>query len=209
MLLENLRFHKEETDNDPNFAKKTGFLCRTVCNDAFGTAHRAHASTAGVADYLPAVSGFLIAKELEFLGGALENPKRPFVAILGGAKVSDKIGVISSLLGRVDKLIIGGGMAYTFLKAQGYDIGTSLLEEDKMDLALELMQSAKDKGIDMLLPVDTMYASDFSNDADIETLGLADDKHGYQGLDIGPETRKIFCDAVKTAKTVVGTDRSV
>ena len=203
VLLENLRFHKEETDNNPDFAKKLASFAELYVNDAFGTAHRAHASTAGVADYLPAVSGFLIAKELEFLGGALENPKRPFVAILGGAKVSDKIGVISSLLGRVDKLIIGGCMAYTFLKAQGYDIGTSLLEEDKMDLALELMQSAKEKGIDMLLPVDTMYASDFSNDADIETLGLADDKHGYQGLDIGPETRKIFCDAVKTAKTVV------
>ena len=203
VLLENLRFHKEEEGNDPEFAKKLAAYAEIYVNDAFGTAHRAHASTAGVADYLPAVSGFLIAKELEFLGSALNNPVRPFVAILGGAKVSDKIGVISSLLERVDKLIIGGGMAYTFLKAQGYDIGTSLLEADKMDLALGLMQSAKDKGIEMLLPVDTLYASDFSNDADIEILGLEDDKHGYQGLDIGPQTREIFCEAVKNAKTVV------
>lgn len=203
VLLENLRFHKEETDNDPEFAKKLAAYAEIYVNDAFGTAHRAHASTAGVAEYLPAVSGFLIAKELEFLGGALDNPKRPFVAILGGAKVSDKIGVISSLLERVDKLIIGGGMAYTFLKAQGHDIGTSLLEEDKMELALGLMQSAKDKGIEMLLPVDTLYASDFANDADIEVLGPEDDKHGYQGLDIGPKTRELFCDAVKNAKTVV------
>ncbi len=203
VLLENLRFHNEEEANDPEFAKKLASYADVYVNDAFGTAHRAHASTAGVADYLPAVSGFLIAKELEFLGNALDEPKRPFLAILGGAKVSDKIGVISALLGKVDKLIIGGGMAYTFLKAQGYDIGTSLLEADKMELALGLLESAKAKGVEILLPIDTLYASAFSNDADIEVLGLADDKHGYMGLDIGPKTREVFCAAVKSSKTVV------
>jgi phosphoglycerate kinase len=203
VLLENLRFHNEEEANDPEFAKKLASYADIYVNDAFGTAHRAHASTAGVADYLPAVSGFLIEKELEFLGSALDEPKRPFLAILGGAKVSDKIGVISALLEKVDKLIIGGGMAYTFLKAQGYDIGTSLLEADKMELALGLLESAKAKGIEILLPIDTLYASAFSNDADIEVLGLADDKHGYMGLDIGPKTREAFCAAVKTSKTVV------
>ncbi len=201
--MENLRFHNEEEANDAEFAKKLAAYADIYVNDAFGTAHRAHASTAGVADYLPAVSGFLIAKELEFLGHSLNNPKRPFLAILGGAKVSDKIGVISALLEKVDKLIIGGGMAYTFLKAQGYDIGTSLLEADKLDMALGLLETAKAKGIEILLPIDTLYASAFSNDADIETLGLEDDKHGYMGLDIGPKTRDLFCAAVKSAKTVV------
>ncbi len=203
VLLENLRFHNEETANDAEFAKKLASYAEIYVNDAFGTAHRAHASTAGVADYLPAVSGFLIAKELEFLGGALNNPKRPFVAILGGAKVSDKIGVISSLLEKVDKLIIGGGMAYTFLNALGYDIGTSLLEEDKIELAKGLMDSAKAKGIEMLLPVDTVYASAFSNDADIKVLDDVEPKGDYMGLDIGPKTRELFSNAVKNAKTVV------
>jgi len=203
VLLENLRYHKEETENDAAFAKTLASYADVYVNDAFGTAHRAHASTAGVAAYLPAVSGFLIAKELEFLGGALNNPKRPFVAILGGAKVSDKIGVISSLLEKVDKLIIGGGMAYTFLKAIGYDIGTSLLEEDKMELAKGLMESAKEKGVELLLPVDTVYASAFSNDADIKVLDDAEPKGDYMGLDIGPKTREIFKEAVSNAKTVV------
>jgi phosphoglycerate kinase len=203
VLLENLRFHKEETENDADFAKKLAAYADVYVNDAFGTSHRAHASTAGVASFLPAVSGFLIAKELEFLGGALANPKRPFVAILGGAKVSDKIGVISSLLGKVDKLIIGGGMAYTFLKALGNDIGTSLLEEDKIELAKELMETAKAKGVTMLLPVDTVYAADFDNNADRKVIKRSDPKGGYTGLDIGPATREIFAEAVKDAKTVV------
>jgi len=203
VLLENLRFHKEETGNDAEFAKKLASYADIYVNDAFGTAHRAHASTAGIAEYLPAVSGLLIAKELEFLGGALADPKRPFVAILGGAKVSDKIGVISSLLERVDKLIIGGGMAYTFLKALGNDVGTSILEEDKIELAKDLMNKAKKRGVEMLLPVDTVYAAKFDNDADRKVFKRHEQKGGYTGLDIGPETREIFSEAVKDAKTVV------
>ena len=155
LLLENVRFHREETDNDPEFSKKLASMAEVFVNDAFGTAHRAHSSTTGIASYLPAVSGFLIEKELKFLGDALNNPERPFVAILGGAKVSDKIGVIDSLLEKVDTLIIGGGMAYTFFKAQGYEVGNSLCELDKLDLARELMEKAKTKGVKLMLPVDT------------------------------------------------------
>ena len=170
MVLENLRFHAEEEKNDPAFAKALASFAELYVNDAFGTAHRAHASTAGVADYLPAVSGYLIEKELKFMGGALENPQRPFVAILGGAKVSSKIGVITNLIDKVDALIIGGGMAYTFAKAMGGGVGNSLLEEDKLDLARETMEKAKEKGVKFLLPVDTVIANDFSNDANIKMV---------------------------------------
>ena len=163
VLLENVRFHKEEEQNDPEYSKALASMAEIYVNDAFGTAHRAHSSTTGVADYLPAVSGFLIEKELEFLGGALENPKHPFVAILGGAKVSDKIGVIENLLDKVDTLIIGGGMAYTFYKAQGHHIGTSICEEDKLDLAKSILEKAKEKGVKLLLPVDNHVSSEYSN----------------------------------------------
>ena len=161
MLLENVRFHREETDNDPEFSKQLASLAEIYVNDAFGAAHRAHSSTAGVAQYLPAVAGFLIEKELKFLGNALNNPERPFVAILGGAKVSDKIGVIDNLLEKVDTLIIGGGMAYTFFKAQGYEVGKSLCELDKLDLAKELMEKAKNKGVKLMLPADTKIGKEF------------------------------------------------
>ena len=161
VLLENVRFHKEEEENNPEFAKKLASFADIYVNDAFGTAHRAHASTAGVADYLPAVSGFLIEKELEFLGSSLENPERPFVAILGGAKVSDKIGVIENLLDKVDTLLIGGGMAYTFYKAQGHNIGTSICEEDKLELANEILEKAKQKEVKLLLPIDNHISSEY------------------------------------------------
>ncbi len=203
MLLENVRFHKEEEKNDAEFSKKLASLAEIYVNDAFGTAHRAHASTAGVADYLPAVCGYLIQKEIKIMGGALEAPKRPFVAILGGAKVSDQIGVINNLLEKVDTLIIGGGMAYTFIKAQGGSIGTSLCEADKLDLANELVAKAKAKNVNLLLPVDTVCAKEFSNDspsAIYPTNAIPDD---YQGLDIGTETREIFAAAVKAAGTVI------
>ncbi|MBO7253949.1 MAG: phosphoglycerate kinase, partial [Clostridia bacterium] len=203
MLLENVRFHKEEEKNDAEFAKKLASLAEIYVNDAFGTAHRAHASTAGVADYLPAVCGYLIQKEIKIMGGALEAPKRPFVAILGGAKVSDKIGVINNLLEKVDTLIIGGGMAYTFVKAQGGSIGTSLCEADKLDLANELVAKAKAKNVKLLLPVDTVCAKEFSNDspsAIYPTNAIPDD---YQGLDIGTETRAMFAAAIADAGTVI------
>ena len=203
MLLENVRFHKEEEKNDAEFAKKLASLAEIYVNDAFGTAHRAHASTAGVADYLPAVCGYLIQKEIKIMGGALEAPKRPFVAILGGAKVSDKIGVINNLLEKVDTLIIGGGMAYTFIKAQGGSIGTSLCEADKLDLANELVAKAKAKNVNLLLPVDTVCAKEFSNDspsAIYPTNAIPDD---YQGLDIGTETRETFAAAIANAGTVI------
>ena len=170
LLLENVRFHREETDNDPEFAKKLASMAEIYVNNAFGTAHRAHASTAGVASYLPAVSGFLIEKELKFLGQALENPERPFVAILGGAKVSDKIGVIDNLLDKVDTLIIGGGMAYTFIKAQGYEVGNSICELDKLDLAKEAMKKAKEKGVKLMLPVDTKIGKEFKADTESKTV---------------------------------------
>ena len=196
MLLENVRFHKEEEKNDPAFAKELASLAELYVNDAFGTAHRAHASTAGVADYLPAVCGFLIEKEIGFLGGALEDPKRPFTAILGGAKVSDKIGVIRSLLEKVDSLLIGGGMAYTFIKAQGGAIGDSLCEEDKLDLARDLLAEAEEKGVRLLLPVDTVIADAFSEEANTRTVAAGEIPDGWQGLDIGEATRELFAQEI-------------
>ena len=203
MLLENVRFDPREEKNDPAFARELASLAELYVNDAFGTAHRAHASTAGVADYLPAVCGFLIEKELSFLGGALEEPARPFAAILGGAKVSDKIGVIRSLLAKVDSLLIGGGMAYTFIKAQGGQIGGSLCEEDKLDLARELLAEAEEKGVRLLLPVDTVIADAFREDAATRVVPAGQISDGWQGLDIGPETRALFAAEVKQAATVV------
>ena len=203
MLLENVRFDAREEKNDPEFAKELASLAELYVNDAFGTAHRAHASTAGVADYLPAVCGFLIEKEIGFLGGALENPKRPFVAILGGAKVSDKIGVIRSLLEKVDSLVIGGGMAYTFVKAQGGAIGDSLCEEDKLDLARQLLAEAEAKGVRLLLPVDTVIADAFSEEANTRTVTAGEIPDGWQGLDIGEATRELFAQEIKSAATVV------
>jgi len=203
VLLENVRFHAEEEKNDANFAKELANMAEIYVNDAFGTAHRAHGSTAGVADYLPAVSGFLIEKELEFLGGALENPKKPFVAILGGAKVSDKIGVIENLIEKVDTLIIGGGMAYTFFKAKGLNIGTSICEEDKIDLAKSLLEKAKAKGVKLLLPVDNKVAKEFSNEAEYIEVSSEEIPDGYMGMDIGTKTIENFKEVLKDAKTVV------
>ncbi len=203
MLLENLRFHAEEEKNDPDFARALASYADLYVNDAFGTAHRAHASTAGVAAYLPAVSGFLIEKELKFMGGALENPQRPFVAILGGAKVSSKIGVITNLIDKCDALIIGGGMAYTFAKAMGGNVGNSLLEEDKIDLAKEMMEKAKAKGIKFLLPTDTVAADNFANDANTQVVPTGAIPDGWEGVDIGPETQKLFAETIKGARTVV------
>ena len=203
MLLENLRFDKGEEKNDPEFAKALASLADVYVSDAFGTVHRAHASTAGVAAYLPAVSGFLIQKELEIMGGALANPKRPLVAILGGAKVSSKIGVINNLLDIADTIIIGGGMAYTFIKAMGGSVGTSLLEEDRLDYCREMMDKAKAKGVKFLLPVDTLCAAEFSADAKpelVDTMAIPDDR---MGMDIGPKTIALFSDAVKDAGTVI------
>ncbi len=203
LLLENVRFHREETDNDPEFAKKLASMAEIYVNDAFGTAHRAHASTAGVASYLPAVSGFLIEKELKFLGEALENPERPFVAILGGAKVSDKIGVIDNLLDKVDTLIIGGGMAYTFIKAQGYEVGNSICELDKLDLAKEAMEKAKEKGVKLMLPVDTKIGKEFKADTESKTVLSTEIPEGWEGFDIGEQTIKEYEEELKKAKTVV------
>ena len=205
LLLENVRFHKEK--NDPAFAKQLASLAEIYVNDAFGTAHRAHASTAGVADYLPAVCGYLIEKEISVMGGALNNPTRPFVAILGGAKVADKLKVIENLLTKVDTLIIGGGMAYTFLAAQGKGIGTSLYDAEKLDYCKDMLKKAEEKGVKLLLPVDTVVASAFPDpiDAPVETeivcsSAIPADK---MGLDIGPKTRELFAEAAKTAKTVI------
>ena len=203
MLLENVRFHREETDNDPEFAKELASMAEVFVNDAFGTAHRAHASTEGVSHYLPSVSGFLIEKELKFLGDALNNPERPFVAILGGAKVSDKIGVIDSLLEKVDTLMIGGGMAYTFFKAQGYEVGNSLCEPDKCDLALSLMNKAKEKGVKFLLPIDTKIGKEFKPDTESKTVAWTEIPEGWEGFDIGEKTIEMFKDELKSAKTVV------
>ena len=203
VLLENVRFHKEEEQNDPEYSKALASMAEIYVNDAFGTAHRAHSSTTGVADYLPAVSGFLIEKELEFLGGALENPKHPFVAILGGAKVSDKIGVIENLLDKVDTLIIGGGMAYTFYKAQGHHTGTSICEEDKLDLARSILEKAKQKGVELLLPVDNHVSSEYSNNGEEKIVNSTEIPDGFMGLDIGPKTIEKFEEAVKDAKTVI------
>ena len=205
MLLENLRFDPREEKNDPSFAEELASMAELYVSDAFGTVHRAHASTAGVAAYLPAVSGLLVAKELEVMGGALNNPKRPFVAVLGGAKVSDKIGVINNLLDKADTIIIGGGMAYTFAKAQGGSIGKSLCEEDKLDYAREMIAKAEKNGVKLLLPSDTMAADDFSNDAKRQVVSTMAIPDGWEGMDIGPDTIRTFCDAVKGAGTVVWT----
>lgn len=203
MLLENTRFEKGETKNDPALAKELASMAEVYVSDAFGSVHRAHASTAGVAAYLPAVSGLLVAKELEVMGKALDDPKRPFVAVLGGAKVSDKIAVINNLLEKADTVIIGGGMAYTFAKAQGGSIGKSLCEDDKLDYALEMIEKAKKNGVKLLLPTDTVAADDFSNDAKRQVVSTMAIPDGWEGMDIGPDTSKVFCDAVKGAGTVV------
>ncbi len=203
MLLENVRFHREETDNDPEFAKKLADMAEIYVSDAFGAVHRAHASTAGVAQYLPAVSGLLIEKELKFLGNAVTNPERPFVAILGGAKVSDKIGVIASLLEKVDTLIIGGGMAYTFFKAQGYEVGNSLCELDKLELAKELMEKAKAKGVKLMLPVDTKVGKEFKPDTESKTVSWTEIPADWEGFDIGEKSIEMFSEEIKKAKTVV------
>ena len=203
MLLENVRFHREETDNDPQFAKQLAEMAEVYVNDAFGAAHRAHSSTAGVAAYLPAVSGFLIEKELKFLGNAVTNPERPFVAILGGAKVSDKIGVIDSLLEKVDTLIIGGGMAYTFFKAQGYEVGNSICELDKLDLATNLMKKAQEKGVKFMLPVDTKVGKEFKPDTESKTVKYTEIPAEWEGFDIGEETIRMFSEEIRKAKTVV------
>lgn len=207
MLLENVRFHAEEEKNDPEFAKQLASLAEIYVNDAFGTAHRAHASTAGVADYLPAVCGFLIQKEIDVMGKALEDPDRPFVAILGGAKVADKLTVIENLLGKVNTLIIGGGMAYTFLAAQGKSIGTSLFDDTKLDYCKEMLAKAEKNGVKLLLPVDTVVAKAFPDpiDAAIDVKTVPSDSipADMMGLDIGEKTRELFADAIKSAKTVV------
>ena len=203
VLLENVRFHAEEEKNDPAFAKELASLAELYVNDAFGAAHRAHASTAGVANYLPAVSGFLIQKELEIIGGALANPKRPLVAVLGGSKVSSKIGVINNLLELADTVIIGGGMAYTFAKAQGGEIGTSLLEEDWMDYANEMIKKAADKGVKLLLPVDNVCAAEYSADAKPQVYPAGKIPADKMGMDIGPETRKLYAKAIEGAGTVI------
>ncbi|HIR68165.1 MAG TPA: phosphoglycerate kinase [Candidatus Pelethousia gallinarum] len=203
LLLENLRFHKEEEKNDPEFAKELASLAEIYVSDAFGTVHRAHASTAGVAAYLPAVAGFLIGKELSIMGQALEDPQRPFVAILGGAKVADKIGVIKNLLQKCDSLIIGGGMAYTFFAAQGYGIGDSLLDKDSIGLAKDLMAEAESRGVKLLLPVDTVVAKEFAADAEHKTVKVNEIPDGWQGLDIGEESRKLFAGVIESAKTVI------
>ena len=207
MLLENLRFDPREEKNDPSFAKELASMAELYVSDAFGTVHRAHASTAGVAAFLPAVSGLLVARELEVMGGALDNPKRPFVAVLGGAKVSDKINVINNLLDKADTVIIGGGMAYTFAKAQGGSIGKSLCEDDKLDYARQMIAKAQEKGVKLLLPVDAVCIKDFPDpiDAPVETtvVPVTAIPADMEGCDIGPESMKLFADAVKASKTVV------
>ena len=203
MLLENVRFHREETDNDPEFAKKLASMAEIFVNDAFGTAHRAHASTTGIADYIPGVAGFLIEKELKFLGNAINNPERPFVAILGGAKVSDKIGVIDSLLDKVDTLMIGGGMAYTFFKAQGYNVGNSLCEVEKTGLALQAMEKAKAKGVKLLLPIDTKVGKEFKPDTESKTVAWTEIPDEWEGFDIGEKTIEMFKNELQNAKTVI------
>ena len=203
LLLENVRFHAEETKNDPEFSKALASLAEIYVNDAFGSAHRAHSSTTGVADYLPAVGGYLIRKELEYIGGALENPQRPLVAILGGAKVSDKIGVITNLMEKVDTLIVGGGMAYTFFAAKGYSVGTSICEEDKIDLAKEMMAKAEEKGVKFLIPVDNRLGKEYKEDTETMLVDSDDIPDGWMGLDIGPKTEALFADAIKGAGTVI------
>jgi len=203
LLLQNVRFRKEEEKNDETFSKELASLAEIYVNDAFGTAHRAHSSTAGVAAFLPSAMGYLIEKEVSFIGKALEAPERPFVAILGGAKVSDKIGVIENLIDKVDALIIGGGMAYTFFKAQGYEVGNSLLEDDKVSLAASLIKKAKEKNVELLLPIDTVVAKEFASDADHWTVNSSSIPEGTMGLDIGENSREIFAQKIKEAKTVI------
>lgn len=203
MLLENVRFRKEETDNDPGFAKELASMADIYVNDAFGTAHRAHASTAGIASYLPSVSGFLIEKEIRFLGDAVNDPARPFVAIMGGAKVSDKIPVIENLLTKVDTIMIGGGMAYTFFKAMGLEIGTSILDEEGIGLAGDLLEKAEKSGVKMLLPADVVCAGEFSNDAPARICSREDIPADMMGMDIGPETVRIYSAEIEKASTVV------
>ena len=202
MMLENVRFEKGEEANDPAFAKELASLADIYVNDAFGTSHRAHASTAGVAAYLPAVCGYLIQKELQVLGNALNHPARPFVAILGGAKVSDKIGVITALLDKIDVLIVGGGMAYTFTNALGYSIGNSLCEPDKLELAKDIMAKAKEKGVNFLIPVDNVIANKFAEDAHWQIVDSDQIPEGWMGLDIGPKSAEIFAHAIEHAGTV-------
>ncbi|RXT04044.1 phosphoglycerate kinase [Ammoniphilus sp. CFH 90114] len=203
LLLENVRFMSGEEKNDPELAKQFAEIADLFVNDAFGAAHRAHASTEGIGHYIPAVSGFLMEKELEFLGGALSNPERPFTAIIGGAKVKDKIGVIESLLDKVDNLILGGGLANTFIKAQGFDVGASLLEEDKVELAASFIQKAKEKGVQFYIPTDCIVADRFSNDANTQAVSVSAIPEGWQALDIGPETAERYQKVVADSKTVV------
>ena len=203
MLLENVRFEPGEEKNDEELSKAFASLAEVYVNDAFGTAHRAHSSTTGVASYLPAVSGFLIEKELNFLGTALENPERPFIAILGGKKVSDKIGVIKALLEKVDVLMIGGAMAYTFFKSMGYEVGNSICELDKLDLAKELMNEAKEKGVKFMLPVDTKVGKEFDPNTESKTVSYTEIPAGWEGFDIGEETIKLYSEELKKGKTVV------
>ncbi len=203
VLLENVRFDARETKNDPEFAKELASLAEAYVNDAFGAAHRAHASTAGVTEFIPGVSGFLIEKELTVMGEALEAPKRPFIAILGGAKVSDKIGVINNLIDKVDTLIVGGGMAYTFFAAQGHTVGTSICEEDKLELANELVAKAEAKGVKFLLPVDNIVATEYKEDSEYKEVDSDDIPDGWMGLDIGKKTREIYADAIVGAGTVI------
>ncbi len=203
MLIENVRYRAEETKNDPGFAKDLASLGEVFVQDAFGSAHRAHSSTTGIADYIPAVSGFLIEKELKFLGEAVNNPERPFAAIMGGAKVKDKIPVITNLLEKVDILIVGGGMAYTFFKAQGYSIGKSLLDEEGLELAKDILKKAEEKGVKFMLPVDVVAADEFSNDSPYDVYAADAIPDDRMGMDIGPESVKVFGDALRTAKTVV------
>ncbi len=203
MLLENVRFRKEETKNEPAFSRALASLADVFVNDAFGTAHRAHCSTTGVADFLPAVCGYLIQKEISFMGGALANPKRPLVAILGGAKVSDKIGVITNLLDKCDTLIIGGGMAYTFMKALGHSIGDSLLEAEQVENAGQMMKDAEAKGVKFLIPVDNKVGKEYKEDTEAMIVNSDEIPDGWMGLDIGPESQKLFADAIKGAGTVI------
>ncbi len=203
LLLENVRFHQEETKNDPDFARELASMAEIYVNDAFGTAHRAHATTAGLADYLPAVCGYLIQKEIPVMGGALADPKRPFVAILGGAKVSDKIGVINNLIDKVDTLIIGGGMAYTFFKAQGLEIGTSICEHDKLDLARELMDKAAARGVNFMLPVDNVIGEAYDENTAPREVDSDNIPEGWMGLDIGKKSQKLFADTLVNAGTVI------
>ena len=203
MLLENVRYEAGEEKNDEELSKAFASLAEVFVNDAFGTAHRAHSSTTGVASYLPAVSGFLIEKELNFLGTALENPERPFMAILGGKKVSDKIGVIEALIEKVDVLMIGGAMAYTFFKSMGYNVGNSICEEDKLDLARELMEKAKAKGVKLMLPVDTKVGKEFDANTESKTVKYTEIPDGWEGFDIGQETIELYANELKNAKTVI------